>query len=48
MTDFVKKRKLIELEDKIPDASSLATKTVVSAVQSKIPIASSLVKRNRL
>ena len=48
MTDFVKKRKLIELEDKIPDAKSLATKTALSAVQNKIPIISSLVKRNRL
>ena len=48
MTDFVKTRKLIELEEKIPDASSLETKTALSAVQNKIPSVSSLIKRNKL
>ena len=36
-------RKIIELENKIPDFSSLATKTAISAVENKIP--SSLVKK---
>ena len=45
MTDFVKKTKLTELENKIPDASSLATKTALIAVENKIPSVSSLVKK---
>ena len=44
MTDFVKK-KIIELENKIPDISSLATKTALTAVEIKIPSVSNLVKR---
>ena len=44
MTDFVKK-KIIELEKKIPDISSLATKTALTAVEIKIPSVSNLVKR---
>ena len=37
MTDFVKKTKLTELDKKIPDVSSLATKTELSVVGNKIP-----------
>ena len=48
MTDFVKKTKLTELENKTPDVSSLATKTALTAVENKIPSVSSLVKKNRL
>ena len=33
VTDFVKKIKLTELENKITDASSLATKTALTAVE---------------
>ena len=44
-SDLVKKAKLTELENKIPDASSSTTKTVV---ENKIPSVSSLVKKNRL
>ena len=45
MTDFVKKEKVTELEKKIPDASSLATKTALNAVENKIPDVSSLDKK---
>ena len=45
MTDSVKKRKLTGLENKIPDFSSLATKTALTAVENKIPSVSSLVKK---
>ena len=45
MTDFVKKTKLTELENKISDVSSLATKTALTAVEHKIPSAISLVKK---
>ena len=45
MTDFVKKAKLTELENKIPDVSNLATKTALTAVENKIPSVSSLVER---
>ena len=45
MTDFVKKRKLTELENKIPDVNILATKTALSIVESKIPDVSSLFKK---
>ena len=38
-------KKIIELENKIPDFSSLATKTAISAVENKIPSVSSLVKK---
>ena len=37
MTDFVKKAKRIELENKIPDISKLATKTALATVENKIP-----------
>ena len=45
--DFVKKTKLTELENKIPDVISLATKTAFTAVENKIPSASSLVKKKQ-
>ena len=45
MTDFVKKVKLIELENKIPDISNLATKTALTTVENKIPSISNLVKK---
>ena len=37
-----------ELENKIPDASSLATKTALTAVENKIPCVSSFSPKNRL
>ena len=43
-SDLVKKAKLTELENKIPDASSSTTKTVV---ENKIPSVSSLVKKKQ-
>ena len=45
MIDFVKKTKLTELENNIPDISSLGTKTTLTAVESKIPSVSSFVKK---
>ena len=42
---MLKKTKLIELGNKIPDISSLATKSTLTAVENKIPDASSLVKQ---
>ena len=45
MTDFVKKTKLTELENKIPDISNLATKTALTTVENKIPDISNLVKK---
>ena len=37
LTDFVKKVKLTELENKIPDISNLSTKTALTTVENKIP-----------
>ena len=37
--------KIIELEDKITDVSSLATKTALTTVENKIPNISNLVKK---
>ena len=45
MSDLVKKTKLTELENKIPDVSGLATKSALTAVENKIPGVSSLVKK---
>ena len=45
MTDFAKKAKLTELENKIPDISNLAIKITLTAVEKKIPDVSSLVKK---
>ena len=44
VTDL-KKKKLTELENKIPDVSSLATKTALTVVENKIPDVRSLVKK---
>ena len=45
MTDFIKKAKLTKLGNKIPDVSTLATKTALTAVENKTPSVSSLVKK---
>ena len=45
MTDFVKKADPTELENKISDVSSLATKTALTTVESKIPSVSNLVNK---
>ena len=47
MTDFIKKAKLTELGNKIPDVSTLATKTALTAVENKTPSVSSLVKKKQ-
>ena len=48
MTYFVKKAKLTEFENKIPDVSSLTTKTALTTVENTIPSVNNLVKKNRL
>ena len=48
MTEFVKKTKLTELENKIPDVSSSAKKTALTAVENKKPSVSSLVKKQTM
>ena len=45
MSDFVKKTKATDLENKIPDIRSLATKTTITEVVNKLPSVSSLVKK---
>ena len=45
MTGFVKKTKVTELENKIPDVSNLATKTASSEVENETPSVSSLVEK---
>ena len=45
MTYFVKKAKLTELENKIPDISSLTTKTALTTVENTIPSVNNLVKK---
>ena len=47
MTELVKKAKLTELENKIPDISNLTTKTALTAVENKIPGVSELLKKKR-
>ena len=44
-TDF--NTKVTEIEGKIPDVSSLATKSGLRVVENKIPDVSSFVKKNR-
>ena len=44
MTDFVKKAKLTDLENKIPDICNLATKTTLTIDENKIPDVSNLVQ----
>ena len=39
--------KLIELGNKIPDTSNLATKTALTTVENKIPSVSNLVKKKQ-
>ena len=45
MSNLVKKTKLTELGNKIPDISKLATKTSLTAVENKIPNVSNLVNK---
>ena len=45
MTNLVKKTKLTELENKIPDVSNLATKTALTAVENKVPSVSNVAKK---
>ena len=45
---MLKKAKHTELENKIPDVNSLATKTALIAVENKIPNASNLVKKQTI
>ena len=45
MTDFVKEAKLTELENKIPDLSSLATKAALTAVENKTSSVSNLINK---
>ena len=45
MTDFVIEAKPTELENKIPNVSSLATKTALTTVENKIPSVSNLVDK---
>ena len=45
MTDFLKKTKLNELENKIPDISNLATKAGLTTAKNKIPNVSNLIKK---
>ena len=45
MTDFVKKTKLTELENKIADISNLPTKTALTAAENKIPSFPNLAKK---
>ena len=42
---MLKKLKLTELENKIPDITNLATKTALTAVENKIPNVSNLVNK---
>ena len=42
---MLKKTKLTELENEIPDISNLATKTALTTVENKIPSVSNLVKK---
>ena len=42
---MVNNTKLTEIENKIPDISTLATKTALTTVENKIPDVSSLVKK---
>ena len=47
MTGFFKEPKLTELENKILNVSSLATKTALTAVENKIHNISSLVEKKQ-
>ena len=43
--NLVKKAKLTELENKIPNVNSLATKTALTVIENKIPSVSSFAKK---
>ena len=45
MSKLVKKTKLTELENKIPDISNLTTESALTTLENKIPDISSLVKK---
>ena len=45
---MLKKTKLTELENKIPDVSNLATKTALTSVENKIPSVSNLLKKQTI
>ena len=45
MTDFIQEAKVTELENKIPDISNLATKTLLTTVENKIPNVSNFVNK---
>ena len=45
---LLKKAKLTELEDKIPDISNLSTKTALTAAENKIPRVNNLVKKQTI
>ena len=47
VVDFVKKVKLTELENKIPDSSNLATKTALTALENEIPCVTNFVKKTQ-
>ena len=44
---WLKKVKLTELENKIPDSSNLATKTALTALENEIPSVSNFVKKKQ-
>ena len=48
MTSFVKKTKLTEIGNKIPDVSNLSTTNALMAVENKIPSISNLVKKKTI
>ena len=48
MTDFIKKAKFTQLENKILDISNLATKTALTTVEGNIPDVSNLVKKQTI
>ena len=49
MAGFIKKKKkLTELENKIPAVSNLATKTALTTVENKIPSVGNLVKKQTI
>ena len=45
MSNLVKKTKITELKNKIPDVSSLVTKIAWTAVENKLPGVSNVVKK---
>ena len=45
MTDFVKKARLTEIENKIPDISNSAMKTALTTLENKIPSISNFLRK---